>query len=204
MYRRLMLRPPSIAAAGIVASSSARPMLLTIMVLFLRFLSTHTPTNSPKRGKARRERAPRIPICDGSAPSAVTATQGIANAENWLPKKEIESADQNLRKSECLKSDSSSPRPPPGPPDTSVFAPRSLISLFSLHDVPSVSPVANESNDPPFLLQPVKREFHAQRPRLRLPLQKFAEGQSLRLENPEYPLIELAVGQTFFSSQRRR
>src|SRR5438132_13390530 len=109
MYRRLMLRPPSIAAAGIVASSSARPMLLTIIVLFLGFLSTHTPTNSPKRGKARRERAPSIPICDGSAPSAVTATQGLASAENWLPKKEVDSADAHITNSGCFKSDISWP-----------------------------------------------------------------------------------------------
>src|SRR5437879_12241231 len=125
MYRRFMLRPPRIVAAGIVASSRALPRLLKIMVLFLRFLSTHTPTNNPKRGNARRERAPRIPICDASAPSVVTATQGIASSENWLPKNEIESADQNLRKSECLKSDLSTPGPALGPPDTHGVAVRS-------------------------------------------------------------------------------
>src|SRR3989454_11327931 len=129
MYRRFRLRPPRTVAAGIVASSRALPRLLKIMVLFLRFLSTHTPTNNPKRGNARRERAPRIPIYKAFAPSVVAATQGIASAENWLPKNEIESADQNLRKSESLKSDLPTPGPAPGPPDTSGFAWRGLLSL---------------------------------------------------------------------------
>src|SRR2546427_11077068 len=89
MYRRFMLRPPRIVAAGIVASRGALPRLLGIMVLFLRFLSTHTPTNNPKRGNARRERGPRIPICDASAPSVVPATQGIASAGNLAAEEEV-------------------------------------------------------------------------------------------------------------------
>src|SRR5712692_9207293 len=156
LYRRLMLRPPRIVAVGIVASRSALPKLLTIIVFFLRFLSTLTPTNSPKRGKARRERAPRIPIWEASAPSVVTATQGIASAENWPPKNEIESADQNLRKSECLKRDYA---PRPGRRSDLLVGLDSRVAdgfcYLLLHDVPSVFPVANEPHDPAFLLQPV-------------------------------------------------
>lgn len=81
-----------------------RPKLATIMMGRRLHLSAHTPTNSPKTGKASICRAPRIPISKGPAPSRRIATVGNASPVTCLPKAPTVSLSHSRRKSACLQS----------------------------------------------------------------------------------------------------
>ena len=81
--------PARPAAAGIDASSSARPISAHTRIGRRRTRSTHTPATRPKSRLGREPAAASNPICEGVALRTSTAVSGSATAVMAVPAPEV-------------------------------------------------------------------------------------------------------------------